>query len=133
MLIAGALSVDGELGPGKQLADFLKPATTTELKEQSAESSRAESLLVERGGQTIPLREIVIVQSEVQTVDAPEFRAKVEALQHEIASLGPEVAIPERNYYTTNPPDENLVSADRMTTFMTVVMAGDYVEAVKNV
>ena len=79
------------------------------------------------------MREIVIVQSEVQTVDAPEFRAKVEALQHEIASLGPEVAIPERNYYTTNPPDENLVSADRMTTFMTVVMAGDYVEAVKNV
>ena len=134
VLIAGALAVDGELGPGKQLADFLKPATTTELKlTGSAESARAESLLVERGGQTIPLREIVIVQSEVQTVDTPEFRAKVEALQHEIASLGPEVAIPERNYYTTNPPDENLVSADRMTTFMTVVMAGDYVEAVKNV
>ena len=88
---------------------------------------------MERGGQTIPLREIVIVQSEVQTVDTPEFRAKVEALQHEIASLGPEVAIPERNYYTTNPPDENLVSAGRMTTFMTVEMAGDYVEAVKNV
>ena len=134
VLIAGALAVDGELGPGKQLADFLKPATTTELKlTGSAESARAESLLVERGGQTIPLREIVIVQSEVQTVDTPEFRAKVEALQHEIASLGPKVAIPERNYYTTNPPDENLVSADRMTTFMTVVMAGDYVEAVKNV
>ena len=134
VLIAGALAVDGELGPGKQLADFLKPATTTELSlTGSAESARAESLLVERGGQTIPLREIVIVQSEVQTVDTPEFRAKVEALQHEIASLGPEVAIPERNYYTTTPPDENLVSADRMTTFMTVVMAGDYVEAVKNV
>ena len=82
---------------------------------------------------TIPLREIVIVQSEVQTVDTPEFRAKVEALQHEIASLGPAVAIPERSYYTTNPPDELLVSADRKTTFMTVVMAGDYVEAVKNV
>ena len=79
------------------------------------------------------MREIVIVQSEVQTVDTPEFRAKVEALQHEIASLGPKVAIPERNYYTTNPLDENLVSADRMTTFMTVVMAGYYVEAVKNV
>ena len=66
VLIAGALAVDGELGPGKQLADFLKPATTTELKlTGSAESARAESLLVERGGQTIPLREIVIVQSEV--------------------------------------------------------------------
>ena len=54
VLIAGALAVDGELGPGKQLADFLKLTG-------SAESSRAESLLVERGGQTIPLREIVIV------------------------------------------------------------------------
>ena len=60
---------------------------------------------MERGGQTIQMREIVIVQSEVQTVDTLEFRAKVEALQHEIASLGAEVAIPERNYYTTNPPD----------------------------
>ena len=58
--------MDGELGPGKQLADFLKPATTTELKlTGGAESFRAQSLLEERGGQTIPLREIVIVQSEV--------------------------------------------------------------------
>ena len=134
VLVAGAMAVDSEMGPGPQIVDVLKPATTTELKlTGSAESSRAESLLEERGGQTMPLREIVIVQSDVHTVDDAEFRTKVEVLYHELIVLGAEVAIPERSYYTTTPPDENLVSADRMTTFMTVIMSGDYVEAVKNV
>ncbi len=134
VLVAGALAVDGEMGPGPQIVDALKPATTTELKlTGAAESSQAESLLEERGGQEMPLREIVIVQSDTHTVDDPEFRTKVEVLYHELIVLGADVAIPERSYYTTDPPDNNLVSKDRMTTFMTVVMPGDYVEAVKNV
>ena len=134
MLVGGALAVDAELGPGRQLADILEPATTTELKlTAGAESSKAEALLEERGGQTIPLREIVIVQSDAYTVDDGEFRTKVESLFHEMIVLGADVAIPERHYYSTDPPDENLVSADRKTTIMSVIMVGDYVQAVKNV
>ncbi len=134
VLVAGAMAVDGELGPGPQIADVLEPATTTELKlTGSAESSKAESLLAERGGQEMPLREIVIVQSDEHTVDDAEFQAKVEVLHHELIVLGADVAIPERSYYTTDPPDPLLVSGDRKTTFMTVVMPGGYVEAVKNV
>ena len=134
VLLGGALAVDAELGPGRQLADILEPATTTELKlTAGAESSKAEALLEERGGQTIPLREIVIVQSDAYTVDDAEFRTKVDSLFHEMIVLGSDVAIPERHYYSTDPPDENLVSADRKTTIMSVIMAGDYVQAVKNV
>ena len=79
------------------------------------------------------MREIVIVQSDAYTVDDGEFRTKVESLFHEMIVLGADVAIPERHYYSTDPPDENLVSADRKTTIMSVIMVGDYVQAVKNV
>ncbi len=133
-IIAGGFAVDSELGPGPQLVDILKPATTTELKlSGGAESSRAERLLEEKGGRTTPLTEIVIVQSESLTVDDPEFRAKVEAVHHEIASLGDDTVTPVLNYYLSSPPDENLVSADRKTTIMPLFMTGSYEEAVKNV
>ena len=133
-IIAGGFAVDSELGPGPQLTDILKPATTTELKlSGGAESSRSERLLEEKGGRTTPLTEIVIVQSESLAVDDPEFRAKVEAVHHEIASLGDDIVTPVPNYYLSSPQDENLVSADRKTTIMPFIMTGDYEDAVKNV
>ena len=79
------------------------------------------------------MREIVIVQSDSLTVDEPEFRAKVEAVHHEIASLGDDTVTPVLNYYLSSPRDENLVSADRKTTIMPLVMTGGYDDAVKNV
>ncbi len=133
-IVAGGFAVDGELGPGPQLTDLLDPATTTELKlSGGAESSRAEGLLEDRLRGPLPLREIVIVQSDSLTVDEPEFRAKVEAVHHEIASLGDDTVTPVLNYYLSSPRDENLVSADRKTTIMPLVMTGGYDDAVKNV
>ena len=134
VIVAGGFAVDSELGPGPQLTDFLKPATTTELKlSGGAESSRAERLLEERADQATPLREIVIVQSESLTVDDPGFRSKVEEIHHEIGSLGDDIATAQPHYYQAGLLAEALVSADRKTTIMPVVMTGDYVEAVKNV
>ena len=134
VIVAGGFAVDSELGPGPQLTDFLKPATTTELKlSGGAESSRADRLLEERSDEGTPLREIVIVQSDSLTVDDPGFQAKVEEVHHELSSLGEDIVTPQPHYYQAGIFAETLVSGDRKTTLMPLVMTGDYVEAVKNV
>ncbi len=66
VLVVIALAIAGQ---------FLASATTTEFRlSGSAESERAAKLLVDRLRGLEPITEIVIVQSESLTVDAPEFR-----------------------------------------------------------
>ena len=133
-VIAGGFAVDAELVPGpKPLTDFLDKGTTTEFRlSSSAESERADRLLEDRLRGPKPISELVIVQSDSLTVDAPQFRAKAEAVHAEIASLGPDIATPVPNYYQTGDP--SLVSSkDRMTTIMPLVMTGSFEEAVENV
>ena len=131
-IIAGGLAVDSELGPGPELVDILDPATTTELKlGGGAESSRAERLLEDRLRGPTPVSEIVIVQSDSLTVDDEGFKERVDAVFGEIASLGPDIVTPLRNYYQTNDP--TLVSVDRMTTIMPLLMTGSFEEAVEKV
>ena len=133
-IVAGGFAVDGELGPGPQLTDILDPATTTEFKlSGSAESSRAERLLEDNLRGPTQINEIVIVQSDSLTVDDPGFRAKVEAVYADIASLGGDTVTPGLSYYLTDPPSQALVSADRKTTIMPLVMTGDFEQAVENV
>ena len=111
---------------------FLTSATTTEFRlSGSAESERAARLLVDRLRGPEPITEIVIVQSESLTVDAPEFRQKVESVYGEIVSLGEGVVAFARNYYQDN--DESLVSVDRKTTIMPMVMTGSLEEAGENI
>ncbi|MCE2405623.1 MAG: MMPL family transporter [Dehalococcoidia bacterium] len=131
-IVAGALAVDSELGPGPQLVDLLDPATTTELKlSGGAESSRAERLLEDRLRGPTPVSEIVIVQSGSLTVDDEGFRERVDAVFGEIASLGADIVTPLPNYYQTNDP--TLVSVDRRTTIMPLLMTGSFEEAVEGV
>ncbi len=131
-IIAGGLAVDSELGPGPQLVDILDPATTTELKlGGGAESSRAERLLEDRLRGPTPVSEIVIVQSESHSVDDEAFQERVDAVFGEIASLGTDIVTPLPNYYQTNDP--TLVSVDRMTTIMPLLMTGSFEEAVEKV
>ncbi len=107
-------------------------ATTTELVlSQNAESARASQLLEDRLRGPEPLVEIVIVQSDSLTVESPEFQQKVESVFDEIMALGSETALFGRNYYQEG--DERLVSADRQTTIMEVVLAGTFDEAAVNV
>ena len=133
-LIAGGFAVDAELVPGpKPLTDILDKGTTTEFRlNSSAESERADRLLEDRLRGPKPSSELVIVQSDSLTVDSPEFRAKAEAVQADIASLGPDVVTPLPNYYQSGDP--SLVSSKgRMTTIMPLVMTGSFEEAVENV
>ena len=132
-LIAGGLAVDAEMAPGpKPLTDILDKATTTEFQlSGSAESERADRLLEDRFRGPKPVNEIVIVQSDLLTVDAHEFRAKVEEVYANIAAVGSETATPGPNYYLTNDP--TLVSADRRTVIMPLAMTGSLEEAVENV
>ena len=132
-LIAGGFSVDAEIAPWPPpLTDFLDRATTTEFQLSSnAGSERAERLLEERLRGPKPVSEIVIVQSDSLTVDSPEFQAKAEAVQAEIASLGPDIVTPLPNYYQTG--DQSLVSPKgRMTTIMPMIMTGSFEDAVEN-
>ena len=117
---------------GLLIQSLFASATTTELVlSGSAESARASQLLEDRLRGPEPLVEIVIVQSDSLTVDAPEFQAKVESVFHEIMALGGETVVFGRNYYQEN--DVTLVSADRQTTIMEVVLAGTFDEAAVNV
>ena len=75
--------------------------------------------------------ELVVIQSGTFTVDAPEFRHKVESVAAEILSLGSGLVAAGRNYYQTN--DETLVARDRSTTIVQLVLAGDFDEATANV
>ena len=111
---------------------LLDSATTTEFRlSGSAESERAAKLLQDRLRGPEPVTEIVIVQSESLTVDAPEFRQKVESVYGEIVSLGEGVVAFAQYYYQGN--DESLVSADRKTTIMPIVMTGSLEEAGENI
>ncbi len=90
------------------------------------ESKRAESLLQDRlrEGEEEPIREIVIVHSRELTVDDPAFGEFVGRLGKDLAALGGGVLAGETSYYVSK--DESLVSADRHTTLLPLVMAGDY-------
>ena len=102
-------------------SNLLDGATTTELRLTSgADSQRAADLLESRLRGPQPVTEIVVVQSETLTVDDPAFREKVEAVFGEIVALGSDTVAAGRNYYQEN--DESLVSEDRRTTFMPLVL-----------
>ncbi len=117
---------------GLLIQSLFASATTTELVlSGSAESARASQLLEDRLRGPEPLVEIVIVQSDSLTVDDAEFQAKVESVFHEVMALGSENVVFGRNYYQEN--DVTLVSADRRTTIMEIVLAGTFDEAAVNV
>ena len=116
VLIAGAL---------------LESATTTELRlTGNVESERAKRLLEERLGSR-SITDIVVVQSDSLTVDDPAFREKAESIFDSLVELGPETVTGGLNYYLTG--DESMVSADRTTTIVPVIMAGELDEAIENI
>ena len=132
-IIGGLLAGDAELGFESDATDFLNPGTTTEIKlGRGIEATRARDLLEDLRGPA-RIAETVIVQSDSLTVDDPEFRATVEEVYYDLTSLGSDVAAPGAHYYLTDPPALDLVSADRRTTIIPVLMTGDYQDAVENV
>ena len=113
-------------------SSLLDSATTTELRLTSgADSQRAADMLESRLRGPQPVTEIVVVQSETLTVDDPAFRHKVETVFGDIFALGSDTVAAGRNYYQEN--DESLVSEDRKTTIMQLVLTGRLKDAEKNV
>ena len=134
------------------IQNLLESATTTDFRLAGRyESERAAALLEERLRGPERLAEIVIVQSPSLTVDDEAFRAKVETVHEEIASLGPGTIFggidgePLFHYYQAidagpliAPEDLQrllplLVAADRKTVLLHYTLAGTSQEATANV
>ena len=93
----------------------------------NAESKRADALLEQHLRGPDDVKEVVIVRSASLIVDDPAYLAFVERLHHEIESLGADAVAGAVHYYQTG--DESLVSDDRHTTILPLVMAGEFKEA----
>ena len=118
-----ALGLSGQL---------LESATTTELRlSPGFESEDTRRLLEERFPSTQQVQEVVIVQSDSLTVDDPAFREKVNEVFATVSGLGEDIVAGGLHYFLL--PDERLVSADRKTTIMPLVMTGALAEAERNV
>ncbi len=117
---------------GLLAATALDSALTSEASfTNSPESQRAEELLEGRLRGPQPVNEIVIVRSPDRTVDDPAFRQFVEGLFQRLTALGPQVIATASNFYLTG--DSSLVSADRHSTIVPLVMAGSIEDAERNI
>lgn len=102
---------------------FLSDALTIEFAFISnPESKQGDTLLEERLRGPAGVDEVVIVSSDTLTVDDAAFEAYVTDLYDEIIALGPEVVEEGTSYYQT--ADQALVSADRRTTLVPLIMEG---------
>ena len=95
----------------------------------SPEAQRGLKLQEDLRGGFPGTNEVMIVQSDTLTVDAPEFQGFVEDLTGKLAGLKAEVIRPETltNYYQNQAPF--LVSEDRRTTLIPFTMFGDFDDA----
>ncbi len=112
--------------------NLLESATTTEFRLSGRfESEKASALLAERLPESQRITEIVVIQSESLTVDDVAFREKVDSVFAGILALGSDIVSGGGHYYLLN--DDRLVSADRKTTVMPVIMTGSLEAAEMNV
>jgi putative drug exporter of the RND superfamily len=103
---------------------WLGDALTTDMSYTNRpEAKRAADLIEARLRGPEQNHEIIVVRSRSHTVDDAEFRAYVEGLQQGVAALGPEAVSQTLSYYQTNAPE--MVSDDRRTTLVAVLLAGD--------
>jgi len=114
------------------ISQLLGSALTTEMKfTRAPESQQGLELLQDRLTGPEKFNEIVIVSSEELTVDDAAFRQQVQDLSRNVTALGPAQIESATDYYQVR--DESMVSADRHSTIMPVVLNGTQDEAEKNV
>jgi RND superfamily putative drug exporter len=95
------------------------------------ESIRARNLLEDRLRGPEKVTEFLILRSETFTVEDPEFRAAVREAQAGLQGLGGAVVQGTVSVYQTEDP--SLVSRDRHSTLIPIVMAGTFDDAQENV
>ena len=71
------------------------------------------------------------MRSSVMTVDDPAYQEFVDGLRNEVAALGSSFVASVVSYYQTG--DESMVTEDRRTTVLPIVMAGEFKDAESNV
>lgn len=114
------------------ISQLLGDALTSEMKfTRAPESQQGLELLQDRLTGPEKFTEIVVVSSADLTVDDPAYRQQVQQLSSDVSALGPEQVESSVNYYQTH--DESMVSADRHSTIMSVVLRGPSDVAEKNV
>jgi RND superfamily putative drug exporter len=93
------------------------------------ESAQADDLLTERLGESsATIGEFVVVRSSALTVDDPAYQGYVEQLYSELTALGDEVVASGTHFYLTG--EESLVSQDRRTTLMPLVIPEEATEEI---
>ena len=111
---------------------FVEGTMTTEFFPYgNPEFKRADTLLEERLRGPADVNEVIIVRSAELTVDDAAYEEGVTGLYDEIARLGKSVVASVTSYYQTR--DEAMVSGDRRTMILPIVMAGGFKEAESNI
>ncbi len=111
---------------------LFKDATTTEFTFFSnPESEKANQLIEDRLRGPQGVNDVVIVRYVDGTVESPQFRGYVLRLYDEVMGLGSGIVAGGINYYQTG--DETLVSNQRNSTLIPLVMAGAFKEAEANI
>ena len=96
--------------------------TTAQTLTNSSDWERGTQLIEERMSGPSGVTELVMVRSASLTVDDPAYRDFVAQLQGRLLGLGSDTVEQTLSYFLTN--DESMVSADRRSTIVPVVMAG---------
>ncbi len=122
MLVAASALVATQLGGS---------LTTDQRISNNPEYERGDRIIAERFNRPDGVTELVIVRADASTVDEPSFRTVVEKLSADLTALGPSVVLGAVNYFQTGDP--SLISRDRQSLLLPVVMAGDLEDAITNV
>ena len=105
--------------------------TTAQEATNDPEYARANNLIDERFPTANGIPELIIVRSSSLTVEDSRYRVFVEQLQARLAALGPDVIVSSGSYYLTG--DESLVSTNRQSTLLPLVVALPLDEALKHI
>jgi RND superfamily putative drug exporter len=113
-------------------ATLMGTGITSEAKFRAGEpaSVTGQRLVQDRLTGPQKMTDFVIVRSATLTVDDPAYKAYVDGLSAKIGALGPKVVEGAATYYQTKDP--TLVSRDKHSTLIPVVMAGDQDKALEN-
>ena len=124
-LAAGALAVFF-------ISRLLGSALTSEMTfTREPDSQKVRNLIAARLRGPEKINEVIIVSSPDATVDSPEFKSAVNKMRQDVSDLGSSVVSGGISYYQTHDP--SMVSADRHTTIIPVVMSGGLAQAEKNI
>jgi putative drug exporter of the RND superfamily len=105
--------------------------TTDMVVMNNPESKQAQTIIDDKLGKDNTMDEMVIVRSASLTADDAEFRNTVESLYSDVLNLGNDVVLGGTNYYISG--NESMVSADRHSTLVTLVMPPDSEENIDRV